>query len=88
MRRDGVAERPSLTDHWMIVPVAGPASVEITFPVTRRGGTEWVNHRPWHVVWDGDQVVAMDPKGECAPMYPNAAELNGRPAPGTGPGGG
>ncbi len=88
VRRDGVAERPSLTEHWMIVPVAGPATVEITFPVTRRGGTEWVNHRPWHVVWDGDQVVAMDPKGECAPMYPSAAELNGRTAPGTGPGGG
>lgn len=88
VRRDGVAERPSLTDHWMTVPIAGAASVEITFPVARRGGTEWVHHRPYHVVWDGDQVVAMDPKGECAPMYPSVAELSGRTAPGTGPGGG
>ena len=88
VRRDGVPERPSLTDHWMIVPVAGPATVEITFPVARRGGTEWVNHRPYHVVWDGDQVVAMDPKGECAPMYPSAAELNGQTAPGSGAGDG
>ena len=80
VRRDGVAERPCLTDHWMIVPVAGAADVEITFPVARRGGTEWVNRRPYHVVWDGDQVVAMDPKGECAPMYPSVAELDGRTA--------
>ena len=80
VRRDGVAERPCLTDHWMIVPVAGAADVEITFPVARRGGTECVNRRPYHVVWDGDQVVAMDPKGECAPMYPSVAELDGRPA--------
>ena len=88
VRRDGVAERPCLTDGWLIVPAAGPATVEITFPVTRRDGTEWVNHRPYRVVRDGDQVVAMDPKGECAPMYPSAAELNGRTEPGTGAGGG
>ena len=29
----------------------------------------------------------MDPKGECAPMYQSAAELNGRTEPGTGAGG-
>ena len=23
-----------------------------------------------------DQIVAMDPKGECAPLYPSLAELD------------
>ena len=84
VRRDGVPERPRLSDHWLIVPAAGAGTVEVTFPVPRGAGTEWVNHRPFHVVFDGDQVVAMDPKGECAPMYPSVAELNGEMAALTG----
>ena len=84
VRRDGVPERPRLSDHWLIVPAAGAGTVEVTFPVPRGAGTEWVNHRPFHVVFDGDQVVAMDPKGECAPMYPSVAELNGEMAAFTG----
>ena len=85
VRREGVPEPHLLTDHWLtdhwlIVPTAGPATVEITIPVPRRSGTEWVDHRPYHVVWEGDRVVAMDPKGECAPMYPSVAELDRRTA--------
>ena len=80
VRREGVPEPHRLTDHWLIVPTAGPATVEITIPVPRRSGTEWVDHRPYHVVWEGDRVVAMDPKGECAPMYPSVAELDRRTA--------
>ena len=84
VRRDGVPEPPFLTDHWLIAPAAGPGTVEVTFPIPRRAGTEWVNHRPYHVVYDGDQMVAMDPKGECAPMFPGAAELTGQTATSTG----
>ena len=49
--------------------------MSVSFPVSRYIENEWVYHRPYRVVYDGDQVVAMDPKGPCSPMYPDSAEL-------------
>jgi len=64
------------TDDWVIVPRVEPGTtIRLTFPVPRREQTEWVNHLPYRIVFEGNQIVAMDPKGDCAPMYPSVNEL-------------
>ena len=64
------------TDDWVIVPRVEPGTtIRLPFPVPRREQTEWVNHLPYRIVFEGNQIVAMDPKGDCAPMYPSVNEL-------------
>jgi hypothetical protein len=68
--------RPRVIGDWIIIsPSSAQAEAELTFTIPRRDDTEWVNHRPYHIVYAGDHIVAMDPKGRCAPMYPSLAEL-------------
>ena len=68
--------RPRVIGDWIIIsPGSAQAEAELTFTIPRHEDTEWVNHRPYHIVYAGDHIVAMDPKGRCAPMYPSPAEL-------------
>ena len=42
---------------------------EVTYPLVRREQQEWVNHKRYRFVLEGDTVVAMSPRGLYAPMY-------------------
>ena len=77
VRVRGTSTAPRVIGDWIVISSSGAhAEAELTFAVPRREDTEWVNHRPYQVVYAGDQIVAMDPKGECAPLYPSLAELD------------
>ena len=59
---------------WLVTaePVAALA---LRFSVPRRTEDEWVNNARYRMVYEGDTIVAMDPQGRYAPMYPSIAEL-------------
>ena len=76
VRVDGTSTAPRVIGDWIIISSSSAqAGAELTFTIPLREDTEWINHRPYDVVYAGDHIVAMDPKGGCAPMYPSLAEL-------------
>ena len=59
---------------WLVTKKA-VAAAELTFAVPHRTEEEWVNNGRYRIVYAGDTIVAMDPQGRYAPMYPAISEL-------------
>ena len=49
-------------------------ALEVVYPLVRRQQEEWVHHKRYRFVYEGDTIVAMSPRGTYAPMYPEVAE--------------
>ena len=65
----------SVEDTWLVVadvPEGKTVSVELT--LVEREVSERIRDRTYRVLWQGDTVVAMSPKGTVEPMYPSVAE--------------
>lgn len=43
--------------------------LDVTYPLVRREQQEWVDHKRYRFVLEGDTIVAMSPRGIYAPMY-------------------
>ena len=67
-------------DAWLVVDnVPAGKSVSVELPLPEREAAEKILGRTFRVLWRGDTVVAMSPKGTVEPMYPSVEDYhNGR----------
>ncbi len=71
----GVERKPVFKDLWLVVGQARSGEeVIVNFPLPESEENEVVNKRPYQLVWRGDQVVALSPKGSNQPMFPSVEE--------------
>jgi len=65
----------SVEDTWLVVAdVPEGKTVSVELPLVEREVSERIRNRTYRVLWRGDTVVAMSPKGTVEPMYPSVAE--------------
>ncbi len=48
--------------------------LEAMYPLVRRQQEEWIHHKRYRFVYEGDTIVAMTPRGTYAPMYQEIKE--------------
>ncbi len=56
---------------WGVTSKQDPGTtLEAVYPLVRRQEEEWIHHKRYRFVYEGDTIVAMSPRGTYAPMYP------------------
>ena len=60
---------------WAVTPLQNKGTqLDVTYPLVRREQQEWVDHKRYRFVLEGDTIVAMSPRGIYAPMYDAIAD--------------
>ena len=78
---EGQQRRAAVENAWLVLEdIPAGATVAVAVPLAERETTEVIKNlhngkeRTYRIVWRGDQVVAMSPKGTVVPMYPSVEE--------------
>ncbi|MFV2044847.1 MAG: beta-L-arabinofuranosidase domain-containing protein [Anaerolineales bacterium] len=74
----GQPTTPQLHGSWlalMNVPAGTPITVSL--PLVEQTVKETVNHQPYQLIYQGDQLVALSPKGPSMPLFPSVEEYQG-----------
>lgn len=75
LRVEGEQRTATYEDTWLVVDnVPGGKTVSVELPLVEREMTEKIKERTYRVLWRGDTVVAMSPKGTVEPMCPSVEE--------------